>query len=235
MAETFDRHIPNQGLIVKGGSKKLLDLLSLQLKNLFFLEKDERKILKKMLPIVLKRCEHCFSGATDKYYFFNDYVVLSPYHSGQYCIFLYYFANTIFRSNEVECQALADKLYYLNKTLNGLDLFYEVRMPDIFFVNHPVGSVIGRAEYGDYFNFRQNCTVGNNKGVYPRICENVKMMSGSKVLGKSFIGSNTIISANAYVKDADIPECSIVFGQSPNLVIRKNFPAVDDFDTCSTL
>lgn len=29
-----------------------------------------------------------------------------------------------------------------------------------------------------------------------------------------------IISANTYIKDTDIPSGSIVFGQSPNLVIK---------------
>lgn len=31
-----------------------------------------------------------------------------------------------------------------------------------------------------------------------------------------------IIGANAYVKDADVPGGSLVFGQSPNLVIKEN-------------
>ena len=31
-----------------------------------------------------------------------------------------------------------------------------------------------------------------------------------------------IIGANAYVKDVDIPSNSLVFGQSPNLVIKEN-------------
>ena len=48
------------------------------------------------------------------------------------------------------------------------------------------------------------------------------MLSDSKVIGKSEIGDNVIISANAFVKDETIPSGSIVFGQSPNLVIKEN-------------
>jgi serine O-acetyltransferase len=104
--------------------------------------------------------------------------------------------------------------------LNHLDLFYEVNLPKVFFLDHPVCSVIGRAVYGELFSFSQNCTVGNNKGVYPTIGRNVRMASGSKVLGDCRIGDNVIISANAYVKDTDIPSCSLVFGSSPNLVLK---------------
>ena len=93
-------------------------------------------------------------------------------------------------------------------------------MPSIFFLDHPVGSVLGRAKYSERFSFSQNCTVGNNKGIYPTFGQNVKMMAGSKVLGNSRIGNNVIISANSYIKDFDIPSYSLVFGISPNLVIK---------------
>ena len=46
------------------------------------------------------------------------------------------------------------------------------------------------------------------------------MMSDSKILGNSIIGDHCIIAANAYVKDTNIPDHSLVFGQSPNLIIK---------------
>jgi len=46
------------------------------------------------------------------------------------------------------------------------------------------------------------------------------MLSNSKVLGNSHIGNYVILSADSYVKDTDIPDGSIVFGQSPQLVIK---------------
>lgn len=81
---------------------------------------------------------------------------------------------------------------------------------------------MGRAEYSDYFEFSQGCTVGNNNGVYPRFGERVFMMSDSKVIGDCEIGSNVIIGANACVKDQDVPSNALVFGESPNLVIKEN-------------
>jgi serine O-acetyltransferase len=56
--------------------------------------------------------------------------------------------------------------------------------------------------------------------VYPKIGENVKMFSDAKVIGDTNIGKNVWISANTYIKDSNIPEQSIVFGSSPNLIIK---------------
>ena len=79
---------------------------------------------------------------------------------------------------------MADRIYYLNKALNGVDLFYEVELPDVFFLDHPVGSVLGQTQRnGDFFSFSQNCTVGNNKGIYPTIGQNVQMMAGAMIVG----------------------------------------------------
>ena len=117
---------------------------------------------------------------------------------------------------------MSDKLYALNKAMASVDLFYQVELPDIFTFDHPLGSVMGRASYSDYFTFSQGCTVGNNRGIYPRFGQSVFMLSDSKVIGDCEIGSNVIIGAPAYVKDVDIPSNSLVFGQSPNLVIKEN-------------
>jgi serine O-acetyltransferase len=84
---------------------------------------------------------------------------------------------------------------------------------------------MGRAKYGNRFFFYQGCTVGGNrnKGIleYPVIGENVTMYSDSKIIGNSIIGNNVLISANAYIKNEKIPDNSIVFGQSPNLIIKQ--------------
>lgn len=109
-----------------------------------------------------------------------------------------------------------------------MDLYYEVIMPDIFFFDHPMGSVIGRGKFGNYFSFVQGCTVGNNNGIYPEFDDKVIMLSDSKVIGKCKIGKNVIIAANTYIKDTDIPDNSIVFGCSPNLTIKTNLKGVID-------
>lgn len=202
----------------------LLALLARQIDNFFMLGPAEKDVLAEILPIALAKVEHCFARIDNKYYRRLDGLYFNPYHSGQYTIFLYTVSRTLFE-RVPERTVLADKVYYLNKCMNGLDLFYEVKMPPVFFLDHPVGTVLGRGTFGNYFTFFQNCTVGGNKDIYPVIGDNVQLLSGSKVVGRSRIGDNVIISANAYVKDTDIPSCSIVFGSSPDLVVKPQDPA----------
>lgn len=59
------------------------------------------------------------------------------------------------------------------------------------------------------------------RGVYPILGDSVFMMGNSKVLGSCTVGDNVIFAANAYVIDQDIPSGSLVFGQSPNLIIKE--------------
>lgn len=191
-------------------------LVKKQLDNLFILHKEETSILELSIEIALERCFENFKHQNNKYFWKDNNVVFNPYHSGQYAIFLYYLSNCLQDSNK----SLADRVYYLNKMLNGVDLFYEINLPDIFFLEHPVGSVMGRAKYSNYFSFSQNCTVGNNKGHYPIFEENITLLSGSKVIGECLIGENSVISANCYIKDTNIPKNSVVFGASPNLIIK---------------
>lgn len=198
-------------------------LVTKQLDNFFsFDPKAELPALRDAVDIALERCERCFSRTRvrSKYYVRDGDIYFNPFHSGQYTIFLYFLSNTVF-SKYPELRTLADRIYYLNKALNGIDLFYEIDMPEAFFLDHPVGTVLGRADYGENFSFSQGCTVGNNKGVYPVIGSDVKMMSDSKIVGRCQIGDHVIVSANAYIKDTDIPPYSIVFGSSPNLVIKQ--------------
>jgi serine O-acetyltransferase len=79
---------------------------------------------------------------------------------------------------------------------------------------------MGRAEYSDKFYFYQGCTVGGNKGKYPILQEGVVMFANSTILGDSQIGNNVLISAGTLIKDEIIPDNCMVFGQSPNLVIK---------------
>lgn len=141
----------------------------------------------------------------------------------QYSIFLYFLSNELYKADKVE---KASWIYYLNKALNSVELFYAINLPPHFCAEHPLGSIMGRADYGDYFFFYQGCTVGGNpkngKIVYPKIGENVMMFSNSKIIGDCCIGNNVIISANTYVKDKDIPDYSIVYGQYPNEIIKRN-------------
>ena len=191
-----------------------------QISSFFSISTEEINTINSLSDEVFERCDICFSKNENKYYSRNGETYFNPFHSGQYTVFLYYFSNTIFKKAKDKIR-LADKVYYLNKLMNSCDLFYEVELPKYFMLDQPVGSVIGRAKFGNFFKFTQNCTVGNNKNIFPTIGENVTMTANSMVFGNSKIGDNVIIGVGACVKDEDIPDNSLVFGHSPNLIIKK--------------
>ena len=170
----------------------------------------------------LKRTFKCFSHLKSRYYKKDGVPFFSPAHTGQYSIFLYYLAHSL--HVELESSNLASGVYALNKMLHNVDLFYEIELPEIFYLDHPLGSVIGRASFKDYFQFRQNCTVGNNKGRFPAFGTNVHLWSGVTIVGNCSVGDHVVFSAGTYVKDQDIPSFSIVFGRSPDLIIKAREP-----------
>jgi serine O-acetyltransferase len=176
--------------------------------------------IEQFIDITLERVETCFQATRNKYYrkTIKADVYFSPYHSGQYSIFLYYLANTIYKSGDVS--NLASKVYYLNKIMHSVDWYYEIELPEYFGVEHPVASVLGRAVYNDGFFFYQGCTVGGNKGKYPRLGKNVILYSNVTVLGDAKIGNNVVISTGSTIIGEVIPDNSLVFGSSPNLIIK---------------
>jgi serine O-acetyltransferase len=156
--------------------------------------------LPKLVELALGRVEHCFSRVRLKGFFADGQARFSHWHCDQYAIFLYYLANTAFR--EKPGHPIADKAYALNKALHALDAFYEVELPDVFAVQHPVGTVLGRASYSDYFICYHNCTVGANLGNdYPSFGRGIVMYGGSRVIGKTAVGDNTFVSTGAIVID----------------------------------
>lgn len=166
----------------------------------------------------LQRVEHCFSAIRNKYFPGRSETYFNHRHTDQYAMFLYYVSNSVHRDGgEVE---LAEKAYALNKALHGLDAFYEVELPAVFGFQHPVGTVLGRARYSDYFFVYQRCSTGAKDGVYPEIGEGVVMYGGSSIIGKCTIGRNVLLSAGALVMSEDVPDNSVVFGQSPTLTVK---------------
>jgi serine O-acetyltransferase len=172
--------------------------------------------LPKLVELALGRVEHCFSRVRLKGFFSDGEARFSHWHSDQYAIFLYYLANSAFR--EKPGHPIADKAYALNKALHALDAFYEVELPDVFAVQHPVGTVLGRATYSDYFICYHNCTVGANlDDDYPAFGRGVVMYGGSRVIGKTVVGDNSFVSTGAIVVDGGKygPD-SVLHGVHPN-------------------
>jgi serine O-acetyltransferase len=172
--------------------------------------------LPKFVDLALGRVEHCFSSVRLKGFFADGQARFSHGHCDQYAIFLYYLANSTFR--EKPGHPIADKAYALNKALHALDAYYEVQLPDVFAVQHPVGTVLGRATYSDYFICYHNCTVGANlDNDYPSFGHGVVMYGGSRVIGKTSVGGNSFVSTGAIVIDGGALEPdSVLHGIYPN-------------------
>ena len=205
-------------MITSVSQSEIPSILIHQLESFFPVDEKEKECVTGLIERVMERLEYCFGPNPNKYYHRNGETYFNPFNAGQYTIFLYYYSREVFLLSNY---FLADKIYYLNKIMNSCDLFYEVELPDFFMLDHPQGTVMGRAKYSNGLSFSQYSTVGNNNGIYPIIGENCRMCMNSAIIGNCHIGDNVTIGAGTIVKDEDIPSNSMVFGQSPNLIIKK--------------
>lgn len=207
--------------------EEIYPLIKKQLTNFFpALTDEEDQQLKTSVEKATDASVNNFSKSENKYFsrlVDGERVVrFNPYHSIQWMTFLYYLSHDLYLISS----SLCDKIYYLNKIMHSVDLFYAIELPEIWSAEHPLGSVMGRAKYSNGFFFYQGCTVGGTRDkegnlYYPELEENVKMYANSSILGRCHIGLNVQIGAGALVKNQDVPADSIVFGQSPNLIIKK--------------
>lgn len=200
------------------GHKEIMRLLKRQLSN--FWDFEEFDLFECAVESALEKFYR--SRTALRRYYEDEKTQIDPCHSVQWSVFLYYLSNTLAK---MSIQDVAAKVYYLNKIMNGVDWFYEIDLPEHFWAEHPVGGVLGKATYGDFLFVYQGTTVGGNRkrGIqyYPVLGDHVLMYANSTILGNTHVGNNVIISANTYIKDTNIPECSIVFGQSPDLMIKR--------------
>lgn len=184
--------------------------------------------------LALQRLEHCFSRVQRKYYWDAGNSVFDHLNGDHMATLLYFYANSVWR-NTGDTQ-LPTRLFYVNKIMHGLDLFYSVAMPDIFLLVHPLGTVLGHARYGDYLVVYQNCTVGATGTVYPTFGSGALLYSRASVLGNCTLGNDVVLAANALLVDCDVPEASVVVGQFPGHRIVSNARSVRErcFDSIQT-
>jgi serine O-acetyltransferase len=149
-------------------------------------------------------------------------------HSSQYAIFLYFLANTLWR--EKGNQRICTKLFFLNKSLNGIDCFYEIEMPEIFFIGHSVGIVLAKATYGNHFVLYQNSTVGKNHGIAPIIGNGVIMYPNTAIIGNSHVRSGSVLSQGVSIINRETPgDCLVYQGSGGDLVFRPQRDSIDEY------
>lgn len=197
-------------------ANRLADYCCEQLRRLLpFCDESEFALVEKYLPEALKRLDHCIGQSS--VWKPGQFDIL---HSSQYCTFLYYLANTIWRCERTP--RICTMLFLLNKALNGIDLFYEVEMPEVFFIGHSVGIVLAKANYGNYLVLYQNSTVGKNHGVAPVIEDGVILYPNSAIIGRCHIARRSLISQGTGVVNRDTePGCIVFRGPGSSLVFKQ--------------
>lgn len=169
---------------------------------------------KETVSFALERIDYCFSKFLYPRYFTDGHSIFNHLYSDQYLIFLYILANSIWKRNEDNITAT--KLYYLNKSLHAFDCMYNTILPDIFFVSHGIGTMLGKATYNNFFIVMQGCTVGANNDCYPVFGKGVALTANSSVIGNCTIGQRVTISSSTSIFKQDIADGSLVFRNNEN-------------------
>ena len=174
----------------------------------------EEPINKKSFEEALERVEYCFQHIMvrgysvvekgDKNTFFHHL------NSDQYSQFLYYFSNSLWKNGGNP--DLCSKLILLNRDLSGCWFSYKAKLPDIFVLIHPVGSVLGNKniEYSDYLVVLQNITI-NGSNIPLKLGKYLFMGAGSKIIGGGGIGDCVSIGVNTVVRNPNIPDNCVVY------------------------
>lgn len=199
----------------------LAQYIATQLNNLFpecGIKSDVDRIID-AVPLALDRMRPILAAVRA----FENHV-FDHFNSMQYASFLHILGNEHWKANGMT--SITHRLFYLNKTLNTIDLFGTISMPEVFFISHGMGSVIGNARYGNKLVIFQNVTVGRVGDDRPTIGENVILYSGAVITGKSIIGNNSIISAGTVLHDAEVPDNVVVFKNGKDISFK---PLKKDF------
>jgi serine O-acetyltransferase len=195
-------------------SDSLVTFIAKQLDHLF--PDDEPDVVEKMRPNLHEAMDR-FLFCASKARYWKD-VEFSPLHSDMNATFLYFLANTLYRNGAAP--QICTKLFYLNKALNGFHCLYDVEMPDVFFIAHSVGIVLGRLKYPPYLVLCQGTTIGISNSHRPTFDEGLIMLPGSSIAGRCHIGAWTILSPNSTLIDKDSPGNCIVSSEGGATTIR---------------
>lgn len=177
----------------------------------------EAEALKEGVEWTFERLHHLHQAVANRYYFRDGIPYFDHLHGDQYATYIYFLSR--FCATQSGARDLAAKLYLLNKALFAVDIFFEVELPEIFLLCHPVGTVLGRASYEDYLVVSQNCTVGNIAGVYPKLGKGVVLCCGASVLGECELGEAVCVGAGSLLLDLQVPANHTVVGRAKDVRI----------------
>lgn len=164
----------------------------------------------------LQRLEYCF-----KYISFPAYcdesgqTHFSHYHADQYTQFLAYFSHSLW--NISQNKPACDKLLYLNRSLHSIFISYKCKIPDIYFLGHPVGTIMGNADYSNFLVVFQNVTIntaGDGNTLLPKLGKGLFLGAGAKIIGNKPIGNGVSVGVDVLVHNTEIPDNKVVIKNS---------------------
>lgn len=176
-------------------------------------------IFNKSFSAALDRIEFCFARINSKYFSDGNNSLFNHLNGDHYSMFLYFLSNALYK--EKADLNICSKIFLLNKYLHGIDAFYEVELPNIFLFVHPLGTVLGRGKYSDYFIVYQRCNIGSNKDIYPSMGEHLTLHPGSAVLGNCVISDNCKIAAHSLLLDKNLDTNTLYIGTPKSFTIKK--------------
>ncbi len=150
-------------------------------------------------------------------------------HADEYCSFLVFLAR---QAHLQGCDSLAEIAYLVNRRLHAFECFYTRSMPDVFHLEHPVGSVLGQAAFGECLVVYQGVSVGGDMKLrYPEVGEGVVLFAKSSLIGSAIIHDNCAVGAGVQVYGARVAANTAVSsrGQSGFVASPMNWSVKERF------
>ena len=172
--------------------------------------------------LALERQEFCLSHISLPGYTRDGSANFSHLYADQYSTFLYYLSNSIWQMHGDE--RICSKLILLNKMLNGCWFSYKAKLPNIFVLGHPVGTILGNADYEDYLVVFQNVTVNTDYTKTedaPHLGKGLILFAGAKIIGGEPIGDHVTIGVDATVYKQEIPSNTLVYRDRSGTICMK--------------
>lgn len=152
--------------------------------------------------LALERLEYCYKYIAIPTYNSGMQTFFSHLHGDQYSQFLYFLSNSLWSISENK--PICDKIIQLNRMLSGMFYSYNSGLPDIFYWSHPVGTVLGKAKYSNFFSVRQNCTVTTQEPDSTPFGIGLSMGAGSSIYSSNItIGNRVAIGAGTAIYKKD--------------------------------
>jgi serine acetyltransferase len=202
---------------------ELLDYIIKQV-NVFFPDKEVKinNDIENSFRLSLLRLEYCFKFINNSAYTKDGITIFDHLHTDQYLQFLYFWANTHWRMGYDE--NFSKKLGNLHRYLSGMFLSYKCELPDIFFIFHSVGTVIGNATYDNFLVISQSVTINTGDTVEdikrPVLGKGLYLATHAKIIGNQEIGDYVSIGVEATSYKDNVPTNSVIINIKGENIVK---------------